>query len=87
MLGTTGPDLTLFSTEEVEEKDEGSMVRLPKTLWERLTTIAKLEDARVRAAKPDAKKISRNDLIKKVLREFADKFEAEQDRKPAKKGH
>jgi hypothetical protein len=78
--------VALFTDQDVEEKDEPSMVRLPQTLWDALTRIATVEEKRVRAMNPKAKKVSRNDVIKKVLADFVTRYDAET--KPgSKRGH
>ena len=89
MLGTTGNPLArLFSEQEVKEKDQPQVVRLSPMLWERLSRIAEKETSRAQKERPKALVISRNDVIRKVLLDFADAYEAEEvAEKSHKKGH
>lgn len=83
---TTGTAVgRLFSDDDVEEKDDPSPIRLPKSLWGRLSRIAELETASAREKNPHAKLISRNSVVRKVLSDFADAYEQEASR--PKRGH
>jgi virulence-associated protein VagC len=88
VAGTTGTAVALFSDNDLEEKDEGSVVRLPRTVWDELDRISVIERQRALIQKPNAKKVSRNDVIKKVLIDFIERYQsdeqAESERKPRK---
>lgn len=73
----------LFSGEAVKEVDEGQVLRLPPSLWQLLSKIADHENSLAKAENEKAGHISRNDVIKKVLKGFAKNYSFS-DSKPKK---
>jgi Zn-finger domain-containing protein len=76
----------LFSDDDIEEQEEPSPVRLPPSLWARLSEIAHTETERAKVANKKAKTISRNSVIKRVLRNFVEQYEAEETDKRSRRG-
>jgi hypothetical protein len=66
---------SLFGQDDVEEEEDRSVVGLKKSLWERLTRIAKRETAALKAMGGKPKVISRNDVIRRMLEMAVDEYE------------